>query len=335
MPGPVHWRSRAGAIPLASRDDESPHGKIIFDARGGNFIGAAGFAEPDNESMGTRLVTWDASSHKAGRDDTPRIVFLFDLTPDGAHAILEGDDPDLPDQRIGLGTRHLVSVETGSGKVRATKEIKSLHEAEANPAGDRVLVSHEGMDVEVLVAETLEPAVTLRSPDHKAINARWSPSGKTIVTQDEGANVSVWNAATGELIRSIRGVFDASLAADPSDRHVATVDSRGTISLWEISSGTLVGTLHDGVDVLETSDFRFDGSLPSAPTATDSSLPATAARSRSGTWKPAAPGNEISPGTAKPFALSRSARTGNAWRRRRKTIRSASGTPPRARPWRP
>jgi WD40 repeat protein/serine/threonine protein kinase len=68
----------------------------------------------------------------------------------------------------------------------------------------------------------------------------YSPDGRILASASEDGAVKLWDAATGEEVRTLhghgRGAID-SLAFRPDGHHVASASADGTVRLWDVATG--------------------------------------------------------------------------------------------------
>ncbi|TLP59868.1 pentapeptide repeat-containing protein [Microbispora triticiradicis] len=71
------------------------------------------------------------------------------------------------------------------------------------------------------------------------------PSGKILVAGTSDGTLAVWDAATGQPIRSfgahIRGIL--AIAINPEQSHVATCGDHGSVRVWDVTTGARIHTL--------------------------------------------------------------------------------------------
>lgn len=103
-------------------------------------------------------------------------------------------------------------------------------------------------------------------PDEGIYNAvddvLWTADGKHVVGASKDKTARVWNAATGELVATLRGHTDAvdKLALSRDGAQLATAGADGVLRLWSTSDWTLKATLRGHADDVVSCAFSADGS---------------------------------------------------------------------------
>jgi WD40 repeat protein len=72
-----------------------------------------------------------------------------------------------------------------------------------------------------------------------------SPDGARIATSSRGNTVRIWDAGTGERLRTLTGHTGSvsAVAVSPDGTRIATSGEDRTARIWEASSGRLVTTM--------------------------------------------------------------------------------------------
>jgi WD40 repeat protein len=96
-----------------------------------------------------------------------------------------------------------------------------------------------------LAGDSLEEAFTLTGFPQRIHNVRFSPDGTLLLTSGFGGQLALWDALTGEPVRSFSGhtgtVFRAAFS--PDGRILASSGTDGSIRLWDVTSGAVLLTL--------------------------------------------------------------------------------------------
>ena len=67
----------------------------------------------------------------------------------------------------------------------------------------------------------------------------WNPNSKYIVSGSSDHTVRIWEASSGELLRTLEGHTDMvnSVAWSPDGKYIASSSDDGTVKIWDASSG--------------------------------------------------------------------------------------------------
>ena len=106
------------------------------------------------------------------------------------------------------------------------------------------------------VADATKITLVIPTEDQSEIySIAWSPDGKYIasaanpVSASSLYRISLWDAQTGELIRTLKGHTDViwSVAFSPDGKYLASGSADRTLRLWNIRTGELVEPFKDFV----------------------------------------------------------------------------------------
>jgi WD40 repeat protein len=93
-----------------------------------------------------------------------------------------------------------------------------------------------------------------------------TPDGDILITPDTAGQVLLWDASTGETLRTLQhtckdGCLTNEMALNPAGTLLAVGTSEGEIHLWEIPGGKLLHVLSGHADVLGSLAISPDGKL--------------------------------------------------------------------------
>ena len=76
-----------------------------------------------------------------------------------------------------------------------------------------------------------------------------------------GTGVRLWEAATGQLIRTFKGHADAvsSVAFSPDGTRLLSGSADKTLRLWDVATGRLIRTFEGHADLVSSVAFSPDG----------------------------------------------------------------------------
>jgi WD40 repeat protein len=94
-------------------------------------------------------------------------------------------------------------------------------------------------------------------------DARFDAGGDLIATASGDGIVRLWNAATGTLVRELRGHKEevVKLAFSPRSDHLVSGSADGNVIIWDLSQGTIVSNLGEHSGGVQSVAFNGDGTL--------------------------------------------------------------------------
>lgn len=170
---------------------------------------------------------------------------LHELSPAGTHAVSFSHDGSL----IGSADRNAVLRvwDVQSGELLRSIDAESRMFSVAFSPDDAVLVTAHGRPdfaVRTWSAETGELLWEAHEHGADAHVVRFSPSGEVIASVGADTVVVLYDAATGDVLHTLRGhrdpLFEALFLGEAL---LATGDGGGRIRLWDIESGRLLKVL--------------------------------------------------------------------------------------------
>jgi WD40 repeat protein len=147
-----------------------------------------------------------------------------------------------------------------------TGDYNGVSSVAFSPDGKTLAVTNgENGSVLLLDVATGQKGKTLASPDQTVvIYIAWSPDGKTIAGSN-GNNVALWNAATGQVIKTLNGPnnYAEGVAFSPDSQTLAAgyAADDDSVHLWNLALGVPLPSLHGHSDTVNTVAFSPDGKL--------------------------------------------------------------------------
>ena len=98
---------------------------------------------------------------------------------------------------------------------------------------------------------------------HTAViySATFSPDGRRIVSASRDKTVRIWNAATGECIRTLEGHtwYVNSASFSPDGHRIVSASEDNTVRIWDAATGECIRTLEGHTDWGRSASFSPDG----------------------------------------------------------------------------
>ena len=93
-------------------------------------------------------------------------------------------------------------------------------------------------------------------------SASFSPDGRRIVSASGDRTVRIWDAATGECIRTLEGhtSYIRSASFSPDGRRIVSASDDNTVRIWDAATGDCLRTLEGHTDEVNSASFSLDGS---------------------------------------------------------------------------
>lgn len=179
-----------------------------------------------------------------------------------------------PDSKTLIGSGQLWDISTGKSQALLTGKFGSIYPAAVSPDG-KIVASRYNEDIFLSSTHTGVPITILTGHLNRVQCIAFSPDGKTIVSgsshQSSGGNrkpitIRLWNALTGEHIRTITGHSDkvTSVAFSPDGETIASGSIDQTIRFWDIHTGNQKLGLVSQKGVITSIAFSPDGKIIAA-----------------------------------------------------------------------
>ena len=103
--------------------------------------------------------------------------------------------------------------------------------------------------------------MTLQAHTLPVLKTCWSPDGQFIASGGEDQMIRIWDARTGESVRSLKGHQGeiASLSWDSQNRFLASGSTDQTIRIWDVHTGKIVSVLSTTAEIVRAVSWSPDG----------------------------------------------------------------------------
>jgi WD40 repeat protein len=187
------------------------------------------------------------------------------FTPDGKFVLTGAGNDDLVRVWSVATGQQVRSAPAGSYFSIDGRYVLIPPEFVSNSYGWRLWNPASGQLVSKLENNAFEPATFAGSQGNAGFAS--SSDGRYVVTENEFNTASVWEAATGRLIRTLAGHFDSvnAVAISSDGRLVLTGSRDTTVRLWDVATGKELAVLlsfENGGWAVTDSEGRYDSNDP-------------------------------------------------------------------------
>jgi WD40 repeat protein len=133
--------------------------------------------------------------------------------------------------------------------------------AEARELLDAVPPEHRKFEWHLARRESEGSDVTLYGHSGDITSVAYSPDGALLASASGDKTIKIWDARTGEELRTLKGHADTvvSTAFSPDGTYLASASNDRSIKLWEARSGRHIRTLNDHASGVTSIRFSPDG----------------------------------------------------------------------------
>ena len=103
--------------------------------------------------------------------------------------------------------------------------------------------------------------LTLRGHAKTVFRIAWSPDGRWLASPSEDNTIRIWDAVTGEVVRTLEEHTDSvlSVAWSPDGRRLASASNDKTVRLWDAKTGQALQTIEEHAGTVKCVAWSPDG----------------------------------------------------------------------------
>lgn len=182
----------------------------------------------------------------------PDTVWSLEFSPDGHLAFSSGFD----------NTARIWNVATGALEHTYSSPHGPVIEVSPHPSEPLLACAETGGTVTLLNTTDASIVRSWKAFDDGDVNCvQFSPNGQYIATGDDGGNIRIWDATTGETIRHIlpvdRGIEALKFSAD--GQWLASANRSHDVSVWNVKTGSLQHAFTGHTNRVTSLDFHPNG----------------------------------------------------------------------------
>jgi WD40 repeat protein len=122
---------------------------------------------------------------------------------------------------------------------------------------------HTGKQVRILRGPHTAPGDGPERRSHRVLSVCFSPDGEYLASADHFHAVSVWEVATGKIVRTFKGPGRVltQVAFSPDGKHLASGSYGGAVRIWDVARGRPVTPTEAHIGGMIVAAFSPDGKL--------------------------------------------------------------------------
>ena len=157
-------------------------------------------------------------------------------SPDGTRIVTGGDER----------TAHVWEAATGK-EIAVLRNDDWVRSVAFSPEGNRIVTA--AGDAKIFDATTGKQIVVMKETAHRVVSASFSPDGKRVVTTSEDQSVGIWDADTGEQLKTFwQAGSIGSGNFSPDGAFVAAVSGK-QVRIWDVNTGKNIALLTESYNV--------------------------------------------------------------------------------------